>query len=256
MCLTCVDMELFFNHYDVYEINYIGGYMFRSAKGIFAPYVKHWTEQKTLAKINHNDGMYTLSKLMQNAVYGRMALNPRVASKKPFLNEDGILCYKQLESEYRDPLYIPAGSFITAWARYTTITAAQYNYGRWVYSDTDSVHLLGTSNPINMLLDSTKLGAWDHEFTFERAIYLRQKTYLLYGYEPDNPDKMKHKLACAGMPRCVRQKRDIQRQNDDGSYNIVDFDNFKFGSVFYGALKPKRVKGGIVLENIPWMLKD
>ncbi len=259
LCLTSLDLELFFKHYIVYDIEYRAGYKFKAAVGIFADYVDKWTKVKTEAKQSNNDGMYTLAKLMLNAPYGRIALNPKVSSKSPYL-DNGILKFSQLPTEYRDPLHIPCGSFITAWARYIEISAGQANYDRVIYFDTDSLFLLGDTLPDNLVIDDTKLGAWSHEFTFTKSIFLRQKTYYLEGYEPDKPNVKKSKIACAGLPTKARKMEDDDgipkiRKNKHGSYNFVDFDNFRYDSTFSGALKPKQVKGGCVLEPIEWEIK-
>lgn len=263
LTLTSVDLDLFFEHYDVYDIDWIGGYKFKSKHGIFDKYVDKWTAEKTKAKENHNKGMYQISKLMQNAVYGRMALNPKVKSKRPYL-ENGILKFEILPTEYRSPLYIPIGTFITSWARYTTITAGQKHYDRCIYFDTDSLHLIGSDMP-DLDISDTKLGAWKLEFISHKSLYLRQKAYMTEGYDPYDPDKkVKTKITCAGLPKVAtldytmgdnNEKIPKIRQNKDGTYNYADFENFAYNSEFKGALKPCQVKDGCILKPINWKIK-
>ena len=75
------------------------------------------------------------------------------------------------------PVYTPLGVFITAWARDKTIRAAAANHDRFLYADTDSLHLLGTTPPDNLEIHSTRLGAWKIEGTFDRGIFVRAKQY-------------------------------------------------------------------------------
>ena len=117
--------------------------------------------------------------------------------------------------------------YITAWARYTTITAAQKVYDRFIYADTDSLHLIGHEIPDNLDVDPVKLGAWDYEMQADEAIFIRQKTYMEHPcgksaeeFKKKDPEKYAEsngwKITCAGMPK--------------GCYKYVTPDNFKIGS--------------------------
>ena len=113
LCLTSVDLDLFFKHYEVYNIEYHSGWKFKSTIGLFNNYIDKWNGIKIQATIDGNKGLRTLAKLMLNSLYGKFALNPNVQSKHP-VKEDGIIKYKLGEQEQRKPLYIPVGTFITA----------------------------------------------------------------------------------------------------------------------------------------------
>ena len=239
LTLTSVDMELFFEHYNVFNIEWIDGWKFKGTIGLFTPYIDKWTNVKIESKIAGNKAMYTLAKLMLNALYGKFALNPNVRSKIPFVT-DGIVHYALGEQEQREPLYIPVGTYITSWARDTTIRAAQAVYNRFLYADTDSLHLSGSSVPDGIEISDTELGKWKFEFKFKRARYLRAKAYMEYGREPGEK-KDYWKIVCAGMPaRC---------------HPFVKWSNFHVGSAYPGQLKTKHVKGGIVLLDGEFTLK-
>ena len=184
--------------------------------------------------INGNKGMRTLAKLMLNSLYGKFALNPRVVSKTPYLDENGIVKYKTESPEFRKPIYIPVGCFITAYARNKTIRSAQKVYDRFCYADTDSLHLAGTEIPENLEIDPVKLGAWKHESTFSRAKFIRQKTYI-------EEIEGKLNITCAGMPKKC--------------YENVTWENFEKGSVFAGKKQLTHVPGGIVLTDIDFTIK-
>lgn len=233
MCLTSVDLELFFEHYHVYNITWHSGWKFKSTTGLFKEYIDKWNAVKMESTLNGNKAMRTLAKLMLNALYGKFALNPNVQSKIPYY-DNGIIKYTLGEKETRNPIYIPVGTFITAWARHKTITSAQKVYDRFLYADTDSLHLIGTEIPKGLEVDPVKLGAWKHESTFTRARFIRQKTYI---EEIDG----ELNITCAGMPsRC---------------YKHVTWDNFIAGSSFEGKLQFTHVQGGIVLKDIDFTIK-
>ena len=233
MCLTSVDLELFFEHYHVYNITWHSGWKFKSASGLFKEYIDKWNAVKMESTLNGNKAMRTLAKLMLNALYGKFALNPNVQSKIPYY-DNGIIKYTLGKKETRNPIYIPVGTFITAWARHKTITSAQKVYDRFLYADTDSLHLIGTEIPKGLEVDPVKLGAWKHESTFTRARFVRQKTYI---EEIDG----ELNITCAGMPsRC---------------YKHVTWDNFIAGSSFEGKLQFTHVQGGIVLKDIDFTIK-
>jgi hypothetical protein len=233
LCLTSVDLKLFFEHYHVYNITYHSGWKFKSTVGLFTEYIDKWIKVKIESTLNGNKGMRQLAKLMLNALYGKFALNPNVQSKIPYL-EDGIVKYRLGEKEMRTALYIPIGVFVTANARYKTISSAQKVFYRFAYADTDSLHLIGTEIPEGLEVDPVKLGAWKLESEFSRAKFIRQKTYI-------EDIKGELNITCAGMPK--------------GCYAGVTWENFTAGSSFAGKLQPAHVAGGIVLKDIDFTIK-
>ena len=234
LCLTNVDLELFFNHYDIYNIEYHSGWKFKSTIGLFTEYIDKWTDVKIKSTLEGNKAMRTLAKLMLNSLYGKFALNPNVQSKIPYYDE-GIVKYYDGEKETRNPLYVPVGTFVTSWARYITITSAQSVYDRFVYADTDSLHLIGEELPETLEIDPVNIGKWAHESTFARARFLRQKSYI----EEING---KMEITCAGLP--------------ESCYPYVTWENFKPGTSYPGKLQPKHVPGGIVLKDIDFTIKN
>lgn len=271
MCLTSVDLELFFEHYEVYNIEYHSGWKFKSTTGLFTEYIDKWTEVKIESTRNGNKAMRTLAKLMLNALYGKFGLNPNVCSKIPFY-DNGMIRYSNGAKETRDPIYIPVATFITAWARYKTITSAQKVYPIFAYADTDSLHLnlklpaelslmtneelenmttadlqkYGVNIPDDFVVDPVALGAWKIESRFTRARFIRQKSYVEDWNPPDTwgtdkYDKSLLNITCAGMPKQC--------------YEYVTWENFHEGATYKGKLQPKHVKGGIVLKDIDFTIQ-
>lgn len=54
--LTNVDLEMFYECYNIKEIQYIGGYKFIGRSGIFIDYVNHFKEMKMQATIEKMPG--------------------------------------------------------------------------------------------------------------------------------------------------------------------------------------------------------
>ena len=127
--------------------------------------------------------MRTLAKLMLNSVYGKFATSLDVQSKMPFLGDDEIVHYELSEKEQKEGIYLPMGSFITAYAREKTIRTSQaitdyslkkYGEDYYIYSDTDSIHTRLSIEELKQFcdIDDVKLGFWKCEgFAKRRKIY-------------------------------------------------------------------------------------
>lgn len=234
--ITNVDWELIQRQYHVYNLRWHGGYMFRSASFLFKSYIDYWVTEKNEATIEGNKGRRQIAKLMLNSLYGKFATRTTVYSRRPAL-VNNVLRYVDLPPEQRDPVYLPVGVFVTSWARYKTITTAQSVYDRFVYADTDSIHLVGTEVPDCIDVDDVRLGAWKHESTFRQAKFLRAKCYIEYEEGSDSPT-----VHVAGMPAACRGQ--------------VTMDNFDFGATYQGKLYTHRVEGGIVLKPDAMQIRE
>lgn len=284
LCLTSVDLELFFKHYEVFNVEYLGGYMFKQTTKLFKKWVDKWTEKKIQATIEGNKGKRTIAKLTLNNLYGKFATNPKGEKKQPYIDEKTnklkfkLIRYNVTDEngenilnengeplttsvEMRESLYIPVGTFITAWARYITISTSQtihteslkkLGYSRYLYSDTDSIHLIGFDLPEKVEIHDTKLGAWKLESHFENARFLQAKRYIEeeYIYSKNGNYFIKNsygdyvtktKVTCAGLPA--------------SSHKYVNFVNFHIGAEYSGKLVPKQVNGGVILEETTFKLR-
>lgn len=263
LVLTSVDLALFLDHYDILDddLEYISGFKFKSKVGIFKEYIDYWSEIKATS----TGALRQLAKLMLNSLYGKFATNPKTRQKIPFMDEDGVVRYRFSDESLRDPVFTAMGAFITAYARNKTIRSGQRVYDRFIYADTDSLHLIGDDIPEGLEVHPSKLGAWKHEGTFTDSKYIRAKTYMETMHETtsrdlrryvellDNPhvEEIQHEgdtihyyeshVTCAGMPDNIKLQ--------------VTYDNFETGSTFDGKLMPKRFKGGVVLVPTTFTLK-
>lgn len=234
LTLTSVDLKLFLEHYEILCVEWLGGYKFNSCYGVFDKYINYWYDKKENATITGNKVVRMLAKLFLNNLYGKFAKNPENPVKQPTSVENDMVKYS-IKEETGKGLYIPVGCFVTAYARLELITAIQNNYDRFVYCDTDSIHLLGTDEPSNIKIHDTSLGAWKLENNFTEGKFIRQKTYA--EKLPDGQWDIK----CCGCPDYLKKK-----------INIEDFD---IGLEVHGKLMPKRVRGGVILRETTFKIK-
>ncbi len=244
LVLSSIDLKLFLEQYNVYELHYECGWKFKGINGIFTEYIDKWIKVKIEATKEGNKGMRQIAKIALNSLYGKFATSLDIQSKYPYL-EDGIVKYYLSDKEQRKGLYLPIGIFITSYARNKTIRTSQaikdysikkYGKDMYIYSDTDSIH---TTLPIEELklfceIDDVELGKWKHEASFTKARFVRQKCYL----ELINNEV---KITCAGMPK--------------ECYKYVEWEKFKQGFTCGGKLTFKHVKGGVKLVETDFTIK-
>lgn len=272
LVLTNVDLKLFLEHYNVFDLKYECGWKFKSMKGIFTNYIDKWITRKNEATISGNKGQRTLAKLMLNALYGKFATSLDVQSKFPVLGEDDIIHYKLTEKSEKEGIYLPIGSFITAYAREKTIRTSQkikeysinkYEKDMYIYSDTDSIKTLLPIEELEQFcdIDDIRLGAWKNEGIAKRAKFVRQKCYLEEfqmtkkykgkinknnHYKTNKKLKLKLfrklEITCAGLPKSC--------------YEFVNWKNFKTGFSCGGKLTFKHIKGGVILEETEFTIKE
>lgn len=266
LTLASPDCELFFSHYDTEELEYLGGWKFQARSDLFTEWVEKWVRTKIEGEKEGNKAKRQIAKLYMNSLYGKFATSPKRRSKKPVWNEaeqkvsyeviktmctnadgtpqlDNLGNPMYVDYELVRPVYIPVGVFITAWARYTTISAAQKIHedsiektgkSRFCYADTDSLHITGTDIPEGLDVDPYRLGAWKCESHFTQAKFLQAKRYV-------EVIDGALKVTCAGLPA--------------DSHRFVTFDNFDYGKEYGGKLVPKTVQGGVMLTETTFKLK-
>ena len=270
--LTKPDLELFKEHYNIINPVYNGGWKFMQAVGNFDNYIDYWTEQKIKAGKEGNLPLKSISKLMLNSLYGKMAAAGEARQKIPY-EEDGEIKFALSAKEECETLYIPVACYITAYGRERTIRTSQiisdytrkkYGEDRYYYSDTDSIHAGITDEDLDELkdiikVDDFKLGYWAKEAEFDRALYIRQKCYI-------EEIKGKIEVTVAGLPKYLAP--------------LITFENFKRGCTTEGMsikdmireakkngaseeeiekiqhkLTYKYVKGGVILADTDFTIK-
>lgn len=217
------EFELFLEHYDVWNLEFLEYSWFYTSPYPFKNYVTHWYEIKKNAKTKAEK---RIAKMMLNALTGRMAFKKERESLY-FMSD----CTKLIESfgtfdqrklgakgKYTDhtPLefisdyaqgsihvtsqsasHIQIGAAITSEAMVYMLRIAQKNYDRFVYTDTDSLHLCdcnGIEDTVGIELGD-ELGQFKIEKEGTWGIYFKEKIYHMI----DKKNK-KIDVTHAGLP--------------------------------------------------------
>ena len=215
--------QLIQKHYDVYDVEYLGGAEFMSDR---YPY----TDKEGNKKFKNNfDGyiekyeymrndklgsMRALAKMFTVNLFGKFGSTTKANYKIAIVKEDGSLGFQTIPDNSRHPVFTPAAACVTVNGLIYTITAAQANYygkGKkgFRYSDTDSLHLdIPLADVKGVEFSDTEYGKWKVESVWEKAWYYRQKTYIMLITEQyKNRERIKcnptYEVTCAGMSdRC------------------------------------------------------
>lgn len=251
LTLTNIDYELFLHNYNIKGgeegIEYLGGYMFRAKHGMFTEYIDYWYQVKTDSKRTGNKGMEKIAKLMLNSLYGKFGSRQSGKSKIPYYdNTKNCVRYKQSAEEKRKGGYLPIATFITSYCRDKIIRAAELCGDRFIYADTDSVHIKGYEPVEGLNVDEYRLGAFKLEEKFIRGKFIRQKTYLeVY----KKGDKEKINLKCCGMPRKLQETVTEEDFKEEAVFDHNKNDRFA------PKLMPKVVPGGVILKETTFQIK-
>lgn len=258
--LTQTDYILFLEHYNVQDFEVIDGCWFWTDIGIFDEYIDKYKH----IKMNSKGAIRELAKLFLNNLYGKMGANDCSSFKVAYIRDDNSLGYKTIEQYNKKCGYIPCGSAITSYARNFTIRTAQKNYHPnehgFIYADTDSIHC---DIPIEQIVDAplhaTEFCHWKHESCWDKAIFVRQKTYIEHIVVQDGePCKPYNNIKCAGMSeRCKQllnkslgEDEDLKKVTDEEQIFIKEkrtLKDFKIGLKVPSKLLPKNIDGGVLL---------
>lgn len=167
LCET--DLELFKQCYDIDYLEYIGGCAFKMESGeyLFGDYIRKLYDIKQNA-----DGVIKhTSKMLLNNLGGKFGSG---MDSTHYVYKDGTL---KIKYEWkRRGSYIPVASAMTAYARSIIINMAIKNKDRFIYSDTDSLHLIGSDIPEDVVIGNN-IGEWKVENIFTHGYYKGQKVY-------------------------------------------------------------------------------
>ena len=281
LTLTQTDYQLIREHYNLEDFEILDGCWFHAACGIFDEYIEKYKR----IKLESTGAMRELAKLFLNNLYGKMASSMDSSFKVPYLKEDKSIGFTMVSAKDKLPGYIPVGSAITSYARNFTIRAAQKNYHGvdkpgFIYADTDSIHCdLTPDQIVGIKVHDKNFCCWKLESQWDAAWYTRQKTYIEHitvddkGTTLDNPYYL---VKCAGMPdKCKNtfikslerwtpadeegkppEKRYTPTPEEqeviDKRYNLEDF---TVGLKVPGKLRPKRIRGGVVLVECAYEMR-
>ena len=243
--ISNVDLMLLKRHYDIYYLEYVEIWGFRTSKYIF----REWIDKYYELKNNSQGGMKLLWKLILNNLYGKYGSKCVGKTKIPKIGEDGALEFELSDEQEMTIYYLPVAIAITSFCHMLIDDAIiETGIENFVYCDTDSVHTLGTL-PQEMI-DNKIIGKFKHEGVEEQCKYIRQKCYM---YKENG----QYNITCAGMTESLKAYL-IEQYGDD------TFNEFKIGlsiddnspniTLDDMKLRPLQVPGGTILVPIPFSL--
>ena len=274
LTLTCTDWILMQEHYNLVDLEILDGCWFFARAGMFDEYINKYKEIKMTSK----GAQRQIAKLFLNNLYGKLATSPISSFKVAYLKDDESLGYDIQCAEDKDPVYIAAGSAITSYSRNFTIRAAQANFHGadakgFKYADTDSIHCdLAPEEMKGIKVDDNAFCCWKLESGWDKAIFVRQKTYIEHIIQEDRKpiEKPYYNIKAAGMPQACKDLLNIsmigatnkdkeQYKNDEEKLKFITtkrtMKDFKAGLTISGKLIPKCIKGGVVLEESYFTLR-
>lgn len=273
LVLTMTDFQLLKEHYELVDFEILDGCWFYAEIGLFDSYMEKY---KTM-KMNNKGALRELAKLFLNNLYGKMASSTDSSFKVAYIKDDKSLGFMACMENGKKPGYIPVGSAITSYARNFTIRAAQKNYhGKdnpgFIYADTDSIHCDIPWNTVSGVnIHDKNFCCWKPESCWDVAIFTRQKTYIEHVVQEDlqDIDKPYYNIKCAGMPKKCKNLFELSMQGFTPDENDTDYtdeekdflshkrklEDFTIGLSVPGKLRPKRIRGGILLVETPYKMR-
>jgi len=263
LVMTQTDYELFMENYDVKNLNIINGCYFSLTDGIFDKYIDYYMDRKMTSK----GAKRQIAKLFLNNLYGKMSSKRN--GKNQVINDSNKneMFYETMDSE-KEPGYIPIGAQVTSYARALIIRYAQNNIDRFIYADTDSLHMIGTEAPAGIPLDDVKLGYWKVESHWNNAIFVRQKTYIEHitdgegyynvkccGMTSKLKDIISYALEEKPIPLDIAIEKGYNEDDIRFINNGMKISDFTHGFEMDGQLKAKRINGGTILQNGKFKIK-
>lgn len=274
LTLTMMDFELIKEQYELVDFEILDGCYFYSMTGIFDEYINKYME----IKLKATGAIRTLAKLFLNNLYGKLAMSTDNSFKICVKQDDGSFGFKDVYSNDKKPGYIPCGSYITSYARNFTIRAAQMNYygadkAGFIYADTDSIHCDLPADEIKgITVHDSNFCCWKLEGQWDEAYFTRQKTYIehIVGEDLKPVKQPYYSIKCAGMGNRPKELLEYSLCGSVPIYEEKDgeikwckytddekdflgtmrtYDDFRIGLRVPGNLKPRRIKGGTILEE-------
>lgn len=199
--VTNVELENMLDYYEFTRVEYLGGYKFRAARGLFDEYLAKWYPIKQ----NNEKGSLKrhFAKHMLDNLGGVLGTRDAFQNFAPYLDKDGIIQLRKLPLSEGHNVYCPAIAFTTGRLRNSVNDIIQN--GNVIYTATDSFHVFQDDAATKSLIKSifpegVDMGNIDTVRTYDCARYMGQNFYIAH---VQNSDTMR--VVAAGVPRKYQQ---------------------------------------------------
>lgn len=270
LTLTWNDLKLVYEHYSLYDTEYLDYVSFACGKGMFDQYINKYRKIKETSK----GAQRTLAKLFLNNLYGKLGMSTNSSFKVISINNDGSLGFNNILEQNKRAGYVAMGTAVTSYAREFTIRAAQKNYhGKskrgFIYADTDSIHCdLAPDEIEGIKVDDNAFCCWKLESQWDKSIFVRAKTYIEHITHENRVEcEPFYDIKCAGMPKnskellidSFEQRKRADYHYSEEEYEFIsqkrDLSDFKSGLQVSGKLLPKQIEGGVLLVDTKFTVK-
>lgn len=175
MTMSEKEFKLFRENYLISDFEILDFCVFEAAKRNF---FYNFFEKRSFLRGELTGDLKKIEKSMANTVIGKFA----TGYDAPFFvlqKTEKRLSYPEKYDAEKAAGYIPLAAAVVSAAKCEVVRIAQQNYDSFIYSNTDSFHLLNCDNPEGFLIDQIKSGYFKLEFTASEGRYLRENSYVL-----------------------------------------------------------------------------
>lgn len=190
LLLTSVDYELYTEMYDFHLLDVYWCFQLRSATGLFDDYVNLFRERKEMSP--RGSVPRYQAKQYLNRLIGKFGYSPKAVRKSVRLDDVSWVEYvpftpraasNRPSTSMHGYLLLPM--IINAYGRARMARAIKMAGDRFLYCDTDSLHVIGDRPVDGLVMHDSEFGAWKLEYRFTDAFYNRPRQYGLRVLDDD-----------------------------------------------------------------------
>ena len=256
-------LELLFENYELKSYELKRCFCFKGTKKLFQNYIDFWSRIKQ----ENTGSLRAIAKLRQNGLYGKFGTSSKCELFNLNADNDKFsIDYTHIEYA-TDSVYLPMASFITSYAKAYLVRAINNNRERFLYCDTDSLHLYGTLDEVKGVKIGKKIyGFWDNELCFDDFKYLGSKRYAEH-----NKETGEWEIKCCGLTDKIMKQVDVNYfdycnytvkelnkmklyTKDDDVYYYEDKECTKVIKGLFKSKKARIVSGGTLIITTPYAI--
>lgn len=249
MTMSETEFKLFRENYLISDFEILDFCVFESAKRNF---FYNFFEKRSFLRGELTGDLKKIEKSMANTVIGKFA----TSYDAPFFvlqKTKSRLSYPKKYDGEKAAGYIPLAAAVVSAAKCEVVRIAQLNYDNFIYSNTDSFHLLNCDNPEGFLVDQEKSGYFKLEFEASEGRYLRENSYIL-----KNGDNLK--IVCSmsenakdNLVQAFLKNENFEKKTEQEIEFIkrgLDVEDYQIGLKIPGNEILRLVPGGVLKTKI------